>query len=364
MSINYRKPLIVIFAVTMLMGCSKKQESTVVGTENITESVYASGSIRSKNQYNVYATVAGIVSQIINDEGALVKKGDPILTITNTASEYSAETAKLAAQLSDLSQNKEKLNELLVNLELAKTKLKNDSLLYAKQKNLWNENIGTRNDLDQRELLYKSSKAAYDAALLRYRDTKKSLEFSAKQAQNNYKISSAQQSDFTIKSNVDGKVYAVYKKVGEMVTQQQALAVVGESNNFYLELNIDEYDITKIKLGQKVLITLDSYKGQIFEGTVTKINDLMDEKSRTFKIEAEFTKRPELLYPNTNVEANILINTKQNVLTIPRNYLMNDSLVIVNKTEKRLVKTGLKDYEKVEILSGLKQGDTIYKPVK
>ena len=61
-------------------------------------------------------------------------------------------------------------------------------------------------------------------------------------------------------------------------------------------------------------------------------------------------------------EANIVIETKKNVITIPKNYLIQNEYVLVNKNEKRKVKTGLSDYQKVEILEGLKPDESIFKP--
>jgi multidrug efflux pump subunit AcrA (membrane-fusion protein) len=71
---------------------------------------------------------------------------------------------------------------------------------------------------------------------------------------------------------------------------------------------------------------------------------------------------PGKLYPNLTAEANIIIQTHKNVLTIPKNYLIDDEYVLVNDNEKRKVKVGLSDYQHVEILSGLKAGETIYLP--
>ena len=96
----------------------------------------------------------------------------------------------------------------------------------------------------------------------------------------------------------------------------------------------------------------------------TKINPLMNERSRSFMVEADFIRQPPTLYPNLTVEANIIIQSKEKVLTIPRNYLTEDSFVWISEKEKKKVVTGLKDYQKVEIISGIAAGDIIYKPIK
>jgi hypothetical protein len=88
----------------------------------------------------------------------------------------------------------------------------------------------------------------------------------------------------------------------------------------------------------------------------------MNDRSKTFLVEAEFVSQPNILYPNITFEASIIINTKEKAILIPRNYLLNDSMVMRPNGEKIFVKTGLKDYQKIEVLSGLKETDEISKP--
>ncbi|MDO9000087.1 MAG: efflux RND transporter periplasmic adaptor subunit [Bacteroidota bacterium] len=351
--------IIVLFA-----SCGSKQEKLNPTVEKITESVYASGIIKSKNQYQVFATVNGLIEEIFIKEGGLVKTGDSILRIQNLSSELNAANAKLAADLASFNTNGDRLNELKTNIDFAKTKLKNDSILFERQKNLWAQQIGTKNEFEQRELAYKNSLANYKTAILRYNDSKKQLDFSAQQAKNNLSISNSIKSDFIVRSETNGRLYSLLKEKGEMLTPQTPIAVIGDENNFILELQVDEYDITKIKLGQKIIVSLDSYKGQTFEAEVTKINTIMNERTRSFLIMAEFSIKPPVIYPNLSVEANIVIQSKDNALTIPRNYLVNDSFVLNEKNEKIKIAIGLMDYKKVEVLNGISSSDFILKPEK
>ena len=120
--------------------------------------------------------------------------------------------------------------------------------------------------------------------------------------------------------------------------------------------------MVRVTIGQKVVVTLDSYKGKVFEAIVDKIYPIMNERSRTFKIEAHFVDAPTKLYPNLTAEANIIIQIKKEVLTIPKSYLLDENFVLVNKDEKRKVKIGLSDYQNVEILEGLQANESIYRP--
>lgn len=350
------------FILLLLLACNSKQEQIQPTVENITESVYASGTVKSKNQYQVFPSANGLIQDILVTEGDEVKKGTPIVRIENETAELQAENARITANYSSVSANADKLRELKINIDLARSKMNNDSLLLTRQQNLWNQGIGSRNELEQRELAYKNSQTAYRSAILRYNDLQKEINLAAKQSQKNLQISNALAGDYTVKSETDGKVYNILKEKGEMVNTQTPIAVIGDAEDFILELQVDEYDIARIRLGQKVLISMDSYKGQVFEAQVTKINPIMNERSRSFTVEAVFITQPPSVYPNLTAEANILIQTKEDALTIPRSYLVNDSLVIMANDEKRKVITGLKDYKKVEIIKGLAANETIVKP--
>lgn len=345
-----------------LISCKSKEEKINPVRENVTESVYASGIIKSGDQYQVFSPVNGLLLRQLVTEGDTISAGLPIFIVSNSTAQLQIDNAALASANAEPANNINKLNELQAGVSQANSKMKNDALLLQKQKNLWAEDIGTRNELEQRELAYKASKDAYDAAISRYKDLQRQIDFMSMQAKNNLKISKTQASDFTINSKITGKVYSVLKKPGEMVNTQTPIAVIGGTKSFIIELQVDEYDLVRIKPGQKVIVRMDSYKNKSFEAIITRIIPYMNERTRTFTAEAVFTSLPEVLYPNLSVEANIIIQTKENTLTIPRDYLNNDSTVFLEGKKKKKVQTGLMDYQKVEIISGLEASDVIFKP--
>ena len=351
--------LLFLLAIT---ACNKKVESIHPSIEKITYSVYASGIIKSNNQYQVYAKATGIVTTIFVKDGDLVKKGQAILKLSDAAQKLNYENAKLLANFSSTSENKEKLIQAQTELEVAKLKMENEASLYDKQKKLWAQEIGSKNELDQRELSYKNAISVFNAAKLRSNDLEKQIKFQSEQTQRTANISSSSMNDFVVKSEIDGKLYSLSKEKGEMVNSQSPIAIIGDASEFYVELQVDEYDISKLKIGQKVFLTLDSYKGEVFEAAVSRLYPIMNEKSKSFKVEAVFIKKPEHLSPNLTTEANIIIEVKEKVLTIPRNYLIDNEFVLLDNKEKRKVVTGLKDYEKVEIISGITANDALYKP--
>ena len=127
-------------------------------------------------------------------------------------------------------------------------------------------------------------------------------------------------------------------------------------------MKVDEYDIARIHKGQKVLFSMDSYKGEVFDAVVEMIEPLMNEQSRAFIVKALFVTKPPVLYPNLSIEANIIIRSKDKALIVPRGYLIGDSMVKMSNGKLRKVILGLKDYQKAEIISGLTVHDVIKKP--
>ncbi len=358
------KNWVAIFMLFAIVSCKKKVEKINPTIEDITESVYASGTIRSLNQYQAFVTVNGIIDEVYIEEGDLVKKGDAILSISNKMQKLNAENARQASEFADYNTNKGKLREAELMKALMLNKMKSDSSLYQRQLNLWEQQVGTKVELEQRELAYQSSKSAYFSAVVKYDDLNRQLGFNSSQSKRNLEISKEMEGDFTLRSEMDGKVYSLLKNKGEIVGLQTPIAIIGDANQFVLEMQVDEYDIINVQLGLKVMVSLDSYKGEVFEAAVSKIYPLMNERSKSFLVEAKFTKMPKVIYPNISFEANIVLRTADKALLIPRNFMVNDSTVLKSNGEKVIVKTGLKDYKKIQILAGLTEEDELIKPGK
>ncbi len=348
----------------LLVACKEKVEMIKPQMASITESIYASGILKSKNQYQAFATVNGIVNKVFVKEGDTIVIGQPILSIANKTQQLNKDNAQLSADFADINANHGKLNEAKMLIDLAQSKMKNDSVIYFRQLTLWQQQIGSRIDLEQKELAFQNTKTAYFSAIEKYNDLKRQLDFNAKLAKKNLLISKNLVSDYVLHSELNGIVYSLLKSKGEIVSAQNAIAIIGDAKKFILEMQVDEYDILKIRNDMPVQVALNSYKDKIFEARVTRIIPLMNERSKTFLVEAEFLDQPEVLYPNISFEANIVLKTKEKAMLIPRQYLLNDSTVVKKDGKNATVKIGLMDYQKVEILTGIGMDDELIHPIK
>ncbi|MDI1322791.1 MAG: efflux RND transporter periplasmic adaptor subunit [Algoriphagus sp.] len=357
--------LSLVGVLPILLSCGKSENETIKPEiRSITESVYASGIVKAVDQYEAFTSASGPIQEIFVKEGDTVDIETPILAVFSEREKLSRESAELARSFADQQANQSRIRDLELSIELAKSKMKNDSLLYLRQKNLWSKGIGTAVELEQRQLAYQTSKSSYESSLLRYRELKREVEFNSKSASKTLDISKVLESEYILKSKIKGKIYAILKEKGEMVTAQIPLAVLGSTDKFLMELQVDEYDISKVLPGQRVMVSMDSYNGEVFEAKVTQVYPIMDSKSKSFTVEAEFLKNPPRLYPNLTLEANIITDIKEKTLVIPRNYLINDERVITENGDTLLVKVGIKDYQFAEILEGLDEKTTLIKPLK
>ncbi|MBC6367525.1 efflux RND transporter periplasmic adaptor subunit [Algoriphagus sp. AK58] len=348
-----------------LFSCRKTaEEVTYPEKKSLTESVYASGLVKAKDQYEAFTLASGPIQEIYLEEGDSVKVGTPILQVFSEREKLGRENAQLSQAFADQRENQSRIRDLELAIDLAKSKKQNDSLLLVRQRRLWAQGIGSAVELEQRELNFQNSKTAYESSLLRYRDLKREIEFNSKSASKNLAISDVLLSDYVLKSKIDGVVYSILKEKGEMVSPQTPLAIIGSAGDFLLELQVDEYDISKVEVGQRVLVNMDSFKDQVFEAKISRIYPIMDSKSKSFTVEAVFTKAPPKLFPNLTLEANILTQVKEETLVIPRNYLLPEDRVILENGDTVSVKSGIKTYQFAEILEGIDEKTALKNPIQ
>ncbi|PIE49911.1 MAG: efflux transporter periplasmic adaptor subunit [Flavobacteriales bacterium] len=355
--------LIPLFIALVLFSCKDDEERILPEKRNLVESVYSSVTVQPDSLYQVYSVVSGIIDKVLVEEGQAVNRNNAIISIINNTPKLNTQNARLALQLAkeNYSGNAAVLKGIADEIAAAKLKFENDSINYYRQKNLWEQNIGSKAEFDAKKLNLQLSKSNLQLLISKYNRAKNELQTSFKQAKNNYQTSLINTRDFTVKSMINGKVYAIYKNRGEIVTGMEPLAAVGSSDLFINQMLVDEEDIVKIAIGQKVIISLDAYKDTVFTGHVTKILPKKDERNQTFVVEAHFNNPPKTLYPGLSGEANIIISKKDSVLAIPKNYLINNNQV---RTDEGLVtiKTGLQNLEYVEVHSGITKNTYLYKP--
>lgn len=160
-----------------------------------------------------------------------------------------------------------------------------------------------------------------------------------------------------LRAPADGTITKVDVKIGELAQALKNVMVLQDINNVYLEANINEANITSIKINSPIDITFDAFNNteQVFKGSVLKIDPSSTLVSGVvnYKITANIISAP-LLRPGMTANMTILVGDKDNVLTIPSRAIIKDKTG--KKTVRVVTNTKTKTYQEVEIATGM-EGD-------
>lgn len=355
-----------LILVSVFISC--KQAATVLPKrKNIVEAVYASGKILSENEYYAYALNGGYIVKKIVKDGDIVKKGQILYVINSDVPSSNVDAARSGYEnvKISLSTRSAVLNDLRLTWESVQLKFKNDSLQYNRLKNLFEQGIGTQSALDNAHTNFLVSLNQVKSAEARYFSTVNDLEVSYQNAKSKLANAEADLRNTYIKSELDGAVYQTLKEAGEAVRPNDPVALIGAAEKRIIKLAVDQLDISKVVVGQEVLLKTDVTGNTIYHAAIKQIYPSMNETDQTFRVDAVFTEAGGQPFIHSSVEANIIIQKKDKALIIPRAALLaNDSVQIRqgNKAVMVWVKTGIKTLEDVEIISGINQSSQIVLP--
>jgi len=335
--------------------------------KDIVETVYASGKIISSNEYNVYSLSSGTVIKKLIKEGDTVDKDEILYVIKNDApaARFEAARSNYENAKANLSTNSRILNDLKLAMQSAETRFINDSLQYIRLKDLLQQGIGTQSNVDAAYTNYVVSRNQQKSAEEKYFSTLNDLKVALHNAESQLADAQTNLNNYFIRSQANGTVFQTYKEVGESVKPNDIMALLGETSQRIIKLAVDQQDIDKIKKGQQVLLKTDIAVNTIYHGVVTRVYPVMNESDQTFRVDAIFTDSTQQPFIHSSVEANIVIQQKNNALVIPRNALIADDSVQVMQNGKQktvAIRTGIHTLDETEILEGLDESSQVIIP--
>ena len=173
-------------------------------------------------------------------------------------------------------------------------------------------------------------------------------------------------SRYELRSPVAGRIVQRRAVVGEVVEQRDVLYTVADLSTMWLLMDLRERDVALVRVGLRVLFTVDGLPGHAFDGIVSWISDTVDDRTRTIKVRANFPNESGLLRTNMFGLARIIIHDNDEVVSISSEAVQTDGccqLVFVKQDETlfvpRKVSLGASANGHVEILSGLAVGESV-----
>ena len=399
-----KKTIYILLAVAVvligtLIGLSKsgvignKDKGTEIEIANvaastIVETVSATGKIQPEIEVKISSEVSGEIIALNVKEGQVVKKGDLLVKINPDL--Y---TSSYNRTISNLSGTKAGLNQSEASYKEAKAN-------YDRNKSLYDKGIISRADWDKAVASFEVAKANKQNAYYNVQ----SASATVLEAKDNLGRT-------TIYAPADGTISVLNVELGERVlgTQQMAgteILRVANLNNMEVEVDVNENDIVKIKVGDEANVEVNAYLKKQFKGVVTSISNsasstLTADQVTNFKVKVRILKESyqDLLQgkpstyspfrPGMTATVDIITNTKSNILTVPISSVVvksdtaavkeikvedpNDEkskpksdkkfecvfVKVGNKAKIRIIKTGIQDDTNIEVLSGLKKGDVV-----
>lgn len=355
------KLTLVFLLIFGIQSCNKK-ETIKPTVKTIQEAVFASGYMEQEHTCNIASMADGILLELPVKEGQIVKKGENIATLKSTVQVNQLNDAKVSYQQAAkaAATDAPELQNIKAQINQAKEQLEFDTENYHRYKELYALKSVSKLDYEKIALQYISSQNSLKSLQETYEDLKSDLAYQAKRSQIQLKTQKDLLNDYQIQTPQEGKIINVYKKQGELIRKGEVVAQVARGN-FMVKLYIAEDDIVKIKPGQTVHVNLNTYPDHVFEAYVSKIYPGFNQPEQSYIVEAEFFNYPEKMFNGTQLQANIEIVKRENVMVVPTPFIKNNQFVMLEDGEKKPVQIGAKTKEWTEIISGITTNDIIIK---
>ncbi len=323
--------------------------------DTIIKKVTESGKVEPVISVDVKSELAGEVIKLFVDEGDKVEAGEKLALIKPQPDE---------AQ--QIAQSKASILSRKLDLEDAERNLRRKEVLYEK-------GFIAKQEVEDAQKLYENSKIQLQMAKRQLRTILGSdIEIDVEN------IDLERVDNVYLRSPLNGIVTIVGVEEGEIITSGThalggggtPIMTVAELDEMVVEANINEVDVGKLEVGQKVEIGFDAIRGKIYNGKVKKISPSsnVEENIVVYPVEVEILDSDGRIRPGMTADLNIITGEAKDIVCIPKEALIeNDgrTMVLTRKDGKVVPKPivmGLEGDIKVEIKNGLLEGDTVLIP--
>jgi HlyD family secretion protein len=380
------------------------QQLVEVTRGNLTVTVSGSGNIEVPNETKLSFSQAGQVKKIYVQEGSQVTTGEKLvelmtdsleLAVTQAQVAYTQAQATVAQSQVALATANYTLNQALerytwpdiktaqADVDGAKAYveyiLENMAQAPADQKAMW------ATALVYAQARLAAAEAKLDAMIKNYDTEEVAIQKlqveAARQALDlaQQSVVLAQQSleqakkrldEATITAPFDGIISRIYVKEKDVISPGMPIVQIIDLSSMQLKVQVDEIDVTEVKLGQKAVIEVDAQPDLKIEGEVNFISFMptLEGGVVTYDVKIVFpaSENSTNLRVGMSASADIIIATRTNVLLVPDRAITKDSQgnstveVMVNgQTQKRVVVTDISDGVQTEIVAGLEEGEVV-----
>jgi multidrug efflux pump subunit AcrA (membrane-fusion protein) len=169
-----------------------------------------------------------------------------------------------------------------------------------------------------------------------------------------------------LRAPIDGRITERKSTVGEHIGKETEVYTISDPTDLWVLAEIKERDIGAVQVGQGATFAALAYPGETFRGTVVLLGNRVESESRTLEVRIEVSNADGRLKPGMFTDVEIATTAIKDVLVISDQALQtleDDQIVFVAvsdaKFEKRVVKIGLEQHGRVQIVEGIKAGERV-----
>ena len=332
----------------------------------VVQAFYATGTVRPRLEYPISSSVAGIVEKVMVRQGEAVKKGEPLALVVDPNLQFEADKARAELKTREQFIDPQKSPVLLqFDRQITATQQMLDAAKNLEDRftSLAERSAASANDRDQ--ALEHSRKIWGDLESLKAQRAAKlrELEQDLETAQSADRAAQENLSRQTAGSPIDGVVLDEPIARGTRVQingHLMQLADVGPQS-LIMRAAVDEENIAGVDQKQLVKMTLYSFPGRTFEGTVEQKYPKADATRRTFDVDVRFSAVEPRLQPGMTGELAFIEQTREQALIVPAQAVQDNAIWTIHGG--RLAKTGatigIRSIERTEVTGGLRAGDLV-----
>jgi len=335
--------------------------------------ILITGDIEPINLVLVNTLEGGTVEQIFSEDGVYVKKGTPLVQLSNPAVTlgYMNQETAIIEQINNLrnlkltlAKDERNLEEALIDSENSLANVKRD---YKVDSVLYSKDIISKNDYINREETYKYQQEKRN--FMNKNVKKSSVDNKIQIQQINKSITMMQRNlemihenieKMLVRAPVDGMLSSFDPVMGESYVRNQTVAKVDVQSGFKIKGQVNEYYLSSVKPGQLARFT---FSGKTLELKVKKV--LPEVINRNFEIELIFVSEvPESITIGQNIQVSLELSDAQKSILIPRgNYFQSSGGQYVfvldgnGQAHKRIIKLGSQNPSYYQVLEGLNVGE-------
>ncbi|MFZ5351675.1 MAG: efflux RND transporter periplasmic adaptor subunit [Bacillota bacterium] len=347
---------------------------------DIVSKVILNGKIKPVKEVIIVPKLPGKAASVLVDVGQRVKKGDVLFTLDEkdvrlqvAQAEAAVNVARSSLIRTKSSASEQQLEQLKLALKGAEAAYDSSKAAYEKTKEMYNAGAVQKDVLDKAEAQLTAAEQQYTAAknnldLVQNKSIPEAIaiaEAQYKQAEAAYNTAKNQLENLSIKSPIEGIVASRSIDEGEMVSNAAAAMIIVDLTDVFVDVNVTESIINKIKKGDSVKVLIPSMDNQSFDGEIMNISPSADIRLQSYPVRIKIANGQQSIKGGMFAEVEFIFDKIDNALVIPINSVIDEegkrSVFIVSGdiAVKKEIITGLQDDEYIEVISGINGNDQL-----